>query len=58
MALLHSFGSNLAMSKDFGNCYMKNFDIAKNVKGERMQSVKNQVLETRRYLLLIFYLWR
>lgn len=58
MALLHSFGSNLAMSKDFGNCYMKNFDIARNVKGERMQSVRNQALETHRYLILIFYQWR
>ena len=51
MAPLHSFGSNLAMSKDFGNCYMKNFDIAKNVKGERMQSVKNQALETHWYVI-------
>ena len=41
MAIFASCESNLAMSKDFGQCYMNNFNNSKNLKGERLQTVKN-----------------
>ena len=56
MAIYTYFRSYLAMPKNFGQSYMKKFDINENLIGDGMgckisrQSLKNQALETPSYL--------